>query len=236
MLHAKLNFAAILVCVFAGGCATRYASPYHESWAEQVKVESDACPLIDGEYLNAGEQFDQVEHDAYTRSTRSLAHILNGGDSRQNDGAPVGTRPLHHADDRLGETWHDPSRDAYQTIRLRLVGGMLSVEASLADGSNRAFDLPTRQRCRNSTLLLEPAWYFDSFLVTNMVGRDSLALGRAEDGSLLVLETRTREMFVILTPLRETATAWIRFPAVAMSPERRQGLASQRAEMRPEDH
>jgi hypothetical protein len=124
----------------------------------------------------------------------------------------MGTRTSHEVDDRLGVTWHDPSRDAYQTIRLRLVEGMLSVEAARADGSIRAFDLPTRQRCRDSTLLLEPAWYVASLVVTNMIGRDSLALGRAEDGSPLVLEIPARELMVILTPLRETAAARIRFP------------------------
>jgi hypothetical protein len=212
------GLAAICGCALVSGCIS-YPAVYGATWAEQVTVESEACPVIDGEYLNVGEQFYQVEHGAYMRTTRSLAHLLNGGNSRQNDGAPMGTRPSHQADDRLGETWHDPSRDAYQTIRLRLAKGMLSVEASRADGSIRAFDLPTRQRCRDSTLLLEPAWYVDSLVVTNMIGRDTLALGQAEDGSLLVLETRARELIVILTPFRETAAAWIRFPPAALSPD-----------------
>ena len=176
------------------------------SWADEVKVESGACPVIDGEYLNAGGRFSKARHDTFECTTVSLAHLLNSWD----DSA------LRQADKRLGLTSPDPAKDPYQKVSLRLLDGKLHVEASLADGSTRAFDLPTRQQCRDSTLLLEAdwddgeAWFF----------RRTGALGRAEDGSLLVRESEGGVAFFLVPVPFFTFAEWTRFPPVAPVPKR----------------
>jgi WD40 repeat protein len=171
------------------------------SWADQVKVESGACPVIDGEYQNAGGKFSKAKHHTYECTTVSLAHLLNSWDDSG----------LRQADKRLGTTSPDPAKDPYQKVSLRLLDGRLHVEASLADGSTRAFDLPTHQQCRDSTLFLEAdwddgeAWFF----------RRSGALSRAEDGSLLVREGEGGVAFFFLPIPYFTFATWIRFPPVA---------------------
>lgn len=191
-----LMAAVILASAFASGCG--YHPVYDESWAEQVKVESDACPVIDGDYQNAGETFLKPPIGRIERENVSLAHLLNGW----NDAGG------HQADNRLGQTFYDPAEDAYQTVSLRLADGKLHIEAALADGSSRAFDLPTRRQCRDSTLLLEAFW--DSFEIGYI--RETVALGRAEDGSLLAYKAWTT---VFIAPLVGHDAVWIRFPPAA---------------------
>lgn len=208
MLHSKLGIAVILVCAFVSGCVTRPV--YGESWAEQVKVESGACPVIDGVYQNAGERFSKAKHDTYERRTVSLAHLLNGG---------IHTFGSHQADDRLGQTFYDPAEDAYQTVSFQLVEDKLHIKASLADGSTRTFDLPTRQRCRDSTVLLLKADWGDIVISRgfNVFERWTIALGRAEDGSLLVRQSEASLVWLVL-PIGYTGADWIRFPPVAPAP------------------
>jgi WD40 repeat protein len=172
-----------------------------KSWADQVKVESGACPSIDGEYQNAGETFSKGKLDTHDCTRVSLAHLLNGW------GGPN----LEPAENRLGLTSEDPAKDPHETIRLRLLGGKLHVEASLADGSTKAFDLPTRQECRDSTLLLAADW--DAWEA--VIFRSTLALGRAEDGSLLVRESQGGVMFFFLPFPVFTFPYWTRFPPAA---------------------
>jgi WD40 repeat protein len=188
------------------------ASPnpiYREPWGEQVKVESGACPVIDGEYQNAGETFTKAKHDTYDCTPVSLAHLLNSWD----DSA------LRQADKRLGRTSQDPAKDPYRTVSLRLLDGKLHVEASLADGSTRAFDLPTRQQCRDSTLLLEADWDGDE------IGplRRTRALGRAEDGSLLERDSEWGVGFLFVPVPYFTFPYWTRFSPVAPMPARPSG-------------
>src|SRR5437867_9853058 len=138
MLHASANrrtLAVILVCAFATGCVHRPV--YWQSWAKQVIVESGACPAIDGDYQNAGERFLKAKHHTYERQNVSLANLLNGWV----------TTKRSPRDDRLGRTAFNPAEDAYQSVSLRLAEGKLHIRASRADGSTRAFDLPTRQQC-----------------------------------------------------------------------------------------
>ena len=181
------------------------------SWADQVKVESDACPVIDGEYQNVGATFTKAKHDTYECTPVSLAHLLNEWDDSE----------LRKSDNRLGKTSPDPAKDTYRTVRLRLLDGKLHVEASLADGSTRAFELATRQRCRDSTLLLEADWD-DSSEIGPF--RRTLALGRAEDGSLLVRESEWGVVFFFVPIPVFTAAYWTRFPPVAPVPTRPSGL------------
>lgn len=202
-------------CALMSGCVARPV--YDETWAEQVKVESGACPIIDGEYRNAGKPGMKEKHKAKCQEcehiTRSLAHILNGGYGYE----------WHEAQDRLGHTTSDAATDEHQSIRLQLAEDKLHVEALLADGSTMTFDLPTRQRCRNSTVLLEVSWdgtdIMGSVPFFSVVNRASLALGRAEDGSLLVRSTSTNGMFLLEWPLFLAAWGdWTRFPQVEPAP------------------
>ena len=191
-------------------CAVSPRPMLSGSWADQVKVESGGCPVIDGEYLNAGGRFSKARHDTFECTTVSLAHLLNSWD----DSA------LREADKRLGPTSPDPAKDPYQKVSLRLLDGRLHVEASLADGSTRGFDLPTHQPCHDSTLFLEAdwdqgeAWFF----------RRSGALGRAEDGSLLVREGEGGVAFFFVPIPYFTIGEWTRFPPAAPVPTRSTGL------------
>ena len=179
------------------------------SWADQVKVKSDACPVIDGEYLNAGGRFSKAKHNTYECTTVSLAYLLNGW------GGPN----LDKAVDRLELTSEDPAKDPHQTISLRLLDGKLHVQASLADGSTRAFELPTQQKCQDSTLLLQADWYGEEAWVS----RRTLALGRAEDGSLLVRESEGGVAFLLVPVPTFTFAYWTRFPPIAPVPMRPSG-------------
>lgn len=221
MSHTSIKrplFFVVMVCAFASGCVGR--AVYDESWAEQVKVESDACPAIDGVYQNAGERFAKAKHDTHERRAVSLAHLLNGGNYYLS----------HQADDQLGQTFEDPAEDPYQTVSLRLEEGKMNVEASLADGSTRAFDLPTRQQCRDSTLLLESDWGNSGTAIKlSVIERTTLALGRAEDGSLLVHGSESSVFFILFLPFSAgTYGDWTRFPPVAavppLAPEQISGL------------
>ena len=206
---------AICACVLASGCA--YPAVYGASWAEQVKVESDACPVIDGVYQNTGEEFIKDKNDGYERRSRSLAHLLNGGSYSE----------WHESAERLGRTAFDPAGEPYQTLSLRVAEGKLHVEASRADGSSRAFDLPTRQQCRDSTLLLEKGWGNSGTMVyLSLVERATLALGQAEDGSLLVrYSTSGAGFFMYLPVMVATEAFWIKFPPVAPAPASTRALA-----------
>jgi WD40 repeat protein len=183
------------VCV--AGHHPRYSGG---SPADQVRVENGACPDIDGEYQNAGERYN----DAYECTTVSLAHLFNSWDD------PA----LRLADTRLGVTSPDPAKDPYLSVSLRLLDGKLHVVAALANGGTRAFVLPTRQPCQDSTLLLEAdwddgeAWFF----------RRKGALGRAEDGSLLVRESEAGVAFLLVPVPYFTSAEWTRFPPVAPAP------------------
>jgi hypothetical protein len=183
---------------------------YWESWAKQVLVESGACPVIDGDYQNAGERFLKAKHDTYERQNVSLAHLLNHWVSAQQP----------PADDRLGRTAFNPAEDAYQSVSLRLTEGTLHIRASRADGGTRAFDLPTRQQCRDSLLFLEKGWGDSgTMLYLSVVERSALWLGRAEDGSLLVRQSASGVGFVMYLPVSvDTEAFWFRFPPVAHTP------------------
>ena len=111
----------------------------------------------------------------------------------------------------------DPDEGKYQTIKLRLANNVLHIEALRADGSSRAFDLPTRKECRDSTLILEKGWGdSDSMLVASALARSTIALGRAEDGSLLVRDSQSGVGFVVWLPIvAGTFADWTRFPPAA---------------------
>jgi len=195
------SLAVILVCVFAAGCIHRPV--YSDSWAKQVTVESGACPVIDGDYQDAGEMFSKAKHETFERKDVSLAHVLSEWAGAKRIG------PLRNPDDVV-----------YQSVSLRLEEGKLHIRASSADGSLLAFDLPTRQQCRESNLPLEKGWGdTGTMFYFSLVERSALGLGRAEDGSLLVLQNAKGVGFILFLPIWvDSESFWFRFPPVMPPP------------------
>lgn len=221
--HISVTCIAALLAVSATGCTTMRPI-YPDSWPAQVVVKNGACPVIDGEYQNTGEWFAGERYVAGpARQTVSLAYLLNAGAAYILYDGYIGAEDEVSPDyvNRLGKTYRDPARDAYRTIALRLADDTLHVEASLADDEKRTFALPVSQRCRDSLLVLEtglsPAEVYDEYPF--VVGRSTYALGRAEDGSLLMHASSWDMMFFVFMPiLAEKAESWVRFPASPSEP------------------
>lgn len=198
--------AMILASVLASGCVINERAVYGVNWADKVRLDGDECPVVDGEYQNAGERF---ESGTYERTAVSLAHLLNGGGEK-----------WENKPDRLGRTSFDPAEDGYRTIDLRLMGETLHVEGMREDGTTQAFDLVTRGKCRDSTIVLEGDWGgSETIVMASAVARGTVALGRAEDGSLLVRQSQTGVGFLLWMPLvAGTFSDWTKF-APAMPAE-----------------
>lgn len=215
----RTNVVVILACTFSSGCVSR--AVYPDTWAEQVQVESGTCPVIDGEYQNAGELFTRGRNDRLVRNEVSLVDVFN----EVAYDAPLEVLgsdvSVPQGDDRPGIPFPEPLIDHYQTIHLRLVEDKLHVEAARASGSTETFELATRRQCRDSTLLLEVDWYVATYaLLLNVAERTTFALGRAEDGSLLVRAGLGGGLFILQWPILAGAGAnWMRFPAVAEGSE-----------------
>jgi hypothetical protein len=203
------GLAVILASAFTSGCIVNERAIYGVDWADKVRLESEECPVIDGEFQNAGERF---ESGTYARQAVSLAHLFNGGSEK-----------WHNEPNRLGRTAFDPTEDEYRTVSLRLADSNLHIEAMREDGGTQAFDLPTRHECRDSTLILESDWGdSETMLMASAVGRSTVALGRAEDGSLLVRESQTGVGFVLWLPVvAGKFSEWTRFsPAMPAAEEK----------------
>ncbi len=213
MLQIRTKYSVlsvILACALASGCVTRPV--YDDSWAEQVKVARGTCPTIDGTYQNAGEEFHRARGDTLKRTTRSLTRLLN-----------VGYDHLEPADEtRLGPAFDDPSMNWYQSVRLQLMDGKLHMEVSRADGGIEGFDLPIRQQCQDSTLLVETNWDGTGTLklLGSFVEHNTLSLGRAQDGSLLVRKSEVGAMLFLWWPVMAGGEVdWIRFAPATAAPE-----------------
>jgi hypothetical protein len=199
------RLAAICAGTLLTGCfSTSAVIP--DDWAGQVVLQGDDCPAIDGTYRNAGETHAALWGGEYFRHERSLAHILNGGTGR----------PSLELWNRLGPTSENPSADRFDSISLRLADGRLHVSAADAEGDGRTMSLPVHVRCRDSVIALDVDWgryaLFPGFDDDDQVGRISIALGRAEDGSLLVREKEAGSYFFLFTPVAAYRDeAWARF-------------------------
>lgn len=186
----------ILVSAVSSGCISLPAV-YGETWAAPVALEGGQCPVIDGDYQNAGERFTL---GTYEKQAISLAYTL-GNYAEQRDDVPA------HL------TFENPAADAYETVSLQLSAGRLHVVAARADGTRRSFDLPTEKRCHDSAVILKPAWDNGTVLVASMATRSKLALGRAEDGSLLLLSSDAAMGFLFYMPIvAGSGKEWTLFP------------------------
>lgn len=215
----RIKAVWILAAAIATGCVS--SAVYPETWAGRVQVESGACPVIDGEYRNVGELLTYASNDRLERTEVSLSEIFNEAayDTPAQDLSSE--QPIPQGDDRPGIPFPEQGGQDYRTMRLRMAQESLSVEAVLADGSTRTFELPTRRKCRDSTLLLETDWSAETLsLLVSFVDRSTLALGRAEDGSLLVRAGSSGGLFIFQWPILVGGGAgWIRFPPAAAATE-----------------
>jgi hypothetical protein len=212
--EVSLGLAAICAGGLLAGCFSA-SGMIPDDWAEPIVLQGDDCPAIDGTYRNAGETYEPDYSGQYSRHERSLAHILNGGTGR----------PSLELWNRLGPTAANPSEDRFDSVSLRLANGQLHVSAADTEGDGRTMSLPVHVRCQDSVLALDVdrGTYFKGPSSYEDVGRISLALGRAEDGSLLLRETEAGTYIFLFMPVfayREEA--WTRFaeaPATVVAAE-----------------
>ena len=198
-------------CCLASGCFSTPAI-YPEHWAEPVSLEDRACPSIDGIYANSGETWwTHANAGQELYGARSLAHILNGGTG-------VDSLALWN---KLGDSFANANSDPNVAVRLSVGGGRLQVTATHADGTSRSMELPVRPDCREGLLALEGDWDSDFWLIGPVApefSRKSIAFGRATDGALLLLESKSAVQWFLLTPSFGYREAdWIRFKEVPAS-------------------
>ncbi len=207
--HMTVGFwlGAAVASIVASGCVN---SPpiYGENWPPQVKLEADACPSIDGYYENAGRRSAGALDSP---RPASLVNLLEFHARSQGFNTEPG---------------FNPDADAYQEVRLRVADDFLYVDATSADGNKRSFIIPTRRHCRDSLLYLESQPDAGTIVVASMYERSSIALGRADDGSLLVRGSERFAAFFLYVPvLGINEGDWTIFPPAARASERPAGFA-----------
>jgi hypothetical protein len=205
----KAHLAAMIAVVaqLAGCVSTAY---YPDHWAERAKSKGQACPDIDGEYLNEGESFDKVGDGGILRHTVSLGELSCTACTDE---------------ERLGSESFTSFTPAYERFRLDLEDEVLTITATTADGVAYAHQRPVRSKCSGSMLQVEAGWLssleeeggweiFGSTFGMHILERASLTFGRAEDGSLLVRHSGVGSLMLLQWPiLPVVSAAWIRFPA-----------------------
>ncbi len=196
--------AVCIACSLVSGCMS-FGGAYPLNWAEPIEVENDGCPIIDGEFQNAGAMFHEQSEGSYVEEPISLANLLSGW--------------ADPADKRLDFSTFDPATDVHETVNLQLAGETLRVRAKRTDGESRTFDIPVRHRCEDSLMNLVPNWNADTTVLFSIVDRSSLQLGRATDGSLLMHSKNAGGLFLMYMPLvGGSDQRWIRFPATEPMP------------------
>lgn len=191
----------LLAGCLAAGCISTDAV-YPVTWAGRMKLDSNQCPSIDGEYSNVGDMSQEQDLGAYsvTAGTVSLADILAGQAEGQQ---------------RLNFASVDATTDVHRSVNLRADGETLYVTARRVDGSSRTFELPIGKRCDGSMLDAGAGWKGNTILLASEVDRSSMKLGRAEDGALLIRTNQSMGWFITYVPVFATQDArWIRFPAI----------------------
>ncbi len=143
---------------------------YPVTWASRVKLESQQCPDIDGEYLNLGDLSKESDIGTYTvePASISLAHILAGRAENE---------------ERLNFTQGDATTDAHRSVHLSVADDTLQVIVKRTDGTVRTFQMPVERECSASMIDAGAAWDGTTTLLASEVDRSSMKLGRAEDGA-----------------------------------------------------
>ena len=187
------------------GCFSHEAI-YPVEWGAPESVDGGGCPRLDGIYANAGQVREADAYDASVAEARSLAHILNGGNG-------VESLSLWN---KLGPTSANPAQDPNVTVELKHVGERLQVIATHADGERRSLELELPPECHDGLFAFEADWDADTETIAPVAPEfslNSLALGRADDGSLLLHARKTASLFFFFVPaFGYTETAWLRFP------------------------
>ncbi len=193
----RISVACIACCL--AGCMTTDAV-YPVTWAGRVKLESEQCPNIDGEYGNLGDLSKESDIGTYTvePASISLAHILAGRAENQ---------------ERLNFTRGDATTDEHRSIHLSVADDTLQVIAKRTDGTVRTFQMPVERKCSASMIDAGAAWNGSTTLLASEVDRSSMKLGRAEDGALLMRTNQSIGFFVTYIPVFGMKDQrWIRFP------------------------
>jgi hypothetical protein len=175
---------------------------YPVTWAGRVKLESERCPDIDGEYRNLGDQSRESDMGSYSiePETISLAHILAGA---------------AEGEERINFTTLDATTDLHRSVNLRVAGDTLQVIARRTDGSVRTFQLPVGRECSGSMIDAGSEWNGSTTILASEVDRSSMKLGRAEDGALLLRTSQSSGYFITYVPIFGVKDErWIRFPVV----------------------
>ena len=199
---------ACFACCLAGCMATDAVYPV--TWASRVKLESQQCPDVDGEYRNLGDLSKESDIGAYTvePASISLAHILAGRAENE---------------ERLNFTQGDATTDAHRSVHLSVADDTLQVIVKRKDGTVRTLQMPVERGCSASMIDAGSAWDGTTTLLASEVDRSSMKLGRSEDGALLMRTNQSISYFITYIPIFGTKDQrWIRFPVFtpeAESPE-----------------
>jgi hypothetical protein len=194
----------LLAACLASGCVATDAV-YPVDWAARVKLGSEQCPNLDGEYSNLGDMsleneatFDGGSGYAVQPESISLADML----AAQAEGQ-----------EQLNFTRVDATTDDQQSVRLRVVGDTLQVLAIRTDGGTRSLELPLGDRCDGSMIDAGASWDGTTTILASTVERSSMRLGRAEDGALLIRTKQASGYFLMYVPMYASRDErWIRFP------------------------
>jgi len=176
---------SLALCALSG-CVS-YGGRYPMNWPDRVVEQSGQCQVVDGDFQDTGEKFEEVADLQYVQEPARLARLL--GTWGDQDGLPDENTA------NLSDT------DPYRAVRLRLIDQRLEVTAYPAEGESRSFQLPVEPECDETLVELAADWNADSFVVISALDRASLKLGRASDGSLIVKANSAGSMFFLYAPM-----------------------------------
>jgi hypothetical protein len=166
-----------------------------------VEAGGNGCPVIDGDYRNAGEMSHEVYADHYVQEDISLVQLLYGW--------------ADQGDQRLDFTALEPGTDPHESVSLQVGGDALRVRATESDGSVSTFDIPAAIHCEDSLMHVDAVWDAETFLIASSIDRSSLAFGRGDDGSLLVKANSAAGYFLFYWPMGGGKDErWLRFAAI----------------------
>ena len=203
---------ACFACCLAGCMATDAVYPV--TWASRVKLESQQCPDIDGEYRNLGDLSKESDIGTYTvePASISLAHILAGRAENE---------------ERLNFTQGDATTDAHRSVHLSVADDTLQVIVKRTDGTVRTLQMPVERECSASMIDAGAAWDGTTTLLASEVDRSSMKLGRSEDGALLMRTNQSIGYFITYIPIFGTKDQrWIRFPLFTPEAESPESVAA----------
>ena len=197
----------LLAGCLAAGCISTDAV-YPVTWAGRMKLDSNQCPSIDGEYSNVG---GHVPGAGPRRLFRNGRHREPRGHPRRSGRGPATAQFRVRGCDDGRAPLRQPAGGRRDALR----------HGAARNGSSRTLELPIGKRCDGSMLDAGAGWKGNTILLASEVDRSSMKLGRAEDGALLIRTNQSMGWFITYVPVFATQDArWIRFPAIGRGPAR----------------